>query len=58
MIVAKNKSYNVLPIGMNGDDNKEIRSLFPELFQGIGCVRTTYKMELNQDVVPVRHAPR
>ena len=56
MIVVKKKWNNVLPIGKNGDAKKEIQSPFPELFQGIGCVKTTYKMELNQ--VPVWHAPR
>ena len=58
MIVANKKWNNVLPIGKNGDAKKEIHSLFPELFHGICCVKTTYKIELNQDAVPVRHTPR
>ena len=46
MIVSKKKWNNVLPIRKNGDARKEIQSLFPELFEGIGCVKTTYKIEL------------
>ena len=58
MIVVKKKLNNVLPILKNGDVNKEIQYLFLELFQSIGCVKTTHKIELNQEAVPVCHAPR
>ena len=41
MIVSKKKWNNALPIGKNGDANN-MQSLFPELFQYIGCVKTTH----------------
>ena len=58
MIVAKKKRNNVLPISKIRDAKKEIQSLFPVLFQDIGCVKTTYKIELNQCAVHDRHSPR
>ena len=47
MTVAKKNWNNVLPIGKNGDDKKKIQSVFSELFQCVGCMKTTYKIELN-----------
>ena len=59
MIVAKKEMEQLFcQLVRMGMRKKEIQSLFPELFQGIGCVKTTYKIELNQEAVPVCHAPR
>ena len=44
MIVAKKKWNNGLQIGKNGDAKKKFQSVFPELFQCIGCVKNTYKI--------------
>ena len=44
----------------NGKMSKRtgIMDLFPELFDGIGCVNTLYRIELTADAQPVKHAAR
>lgn len=38
--------------------NMGILNEFPDVFVGIGCLPGTYKIELNDEVQPVVHAPR
>ena len=47
-----------LTLGKSGDPKTEILEYYPELFKGIGCVKTMYKIELLKDAIPVRHASR
>ena len=55
---CKLKWKEALPLGHSGDPKSEIIEMFPELFKGIGCVDTVYKIQLTSDAVPVRHASR
>ena len=52
------KGELTLPLGKSGDPKAEILEHYPELFKGIGCVKTMYKIELLKDAIPVRHASR
>ena len=45
--VAKKKWANVIPLGKTGNPKEEIMNLFPELFDGIGCVNTLYISKSN-----------
>ena len=53
---AKLKWKHALPLG--DDPKSKIIDLFPELFKGVGCVDTLYRIELEPDAIPVKHAPR
>ena len=53
---AKLKWKHALPLG--DDPKSKIVDLFPELFKGVGCVDTLYRIELEPDAIPVKHAPR
>ena len=46
---AKKKWANVIPLGKTGNPKEEIMNLFPELFDGIGCVNTLYRIKLMAD---------
>ena len=48
----------MIPLGKTGNPKEEIMNLFPELFDGIGCVNTLYRIELTADAQPVKHAAR
>ena len=42
-----------------GEDlKKEIKSLYPELFEGLGRIGPVYKMTLKENAIPVVQAPR
>ena len=47
-----------LPLGKTGDAKEEILKLFPECFNGVGKLKTPYRIELTPDAIPVRHAQR
>ena len=53
---AKLKWKHALPLG--DDPKSKIIDLFPELFKGVGCVDTLYRIELEPDAILVKHAPR
>ena len=53
---AKLKWKHALPLG--DDPKSKIIDFFPELFKGVGCVDTLYRIELEPDAIPVKHAPR
>ena len=40
----------MIPLGKTGNPKEEIMHLLPELFNGIGCVNTLYRIELISDV--------
>ena len=55
---ATKKWRKDLPLGKSGDAKEEIKSLFPDLFNGIGRLQNAYRIQLSPDAVPVRHAQR
>ena len=56
---AKKKWENVVPLGSNNNDpHAQILKLFPELFSGVGCLDTMYRIDLKSDAQPVKHAAR
>ena len=42
----------------NNDPHAQILQLFPELFSGVGCLDTMYRIDLKSDAQPVKHAAR
>ena len=42
----------------NNDLHAQIQKLFPELFSGVGCLDTLYRIDLKTDAKPVKHAAR
>ena len=56
---AKKKWENVVPLDSNNNDpHAQILKLFPELFSGVGCLDTMYRIDLKSDAQPVKHAAR
>ena len=56
---AKKKWKNVVPLGSNNNNpHAQILKLFPELFSGVGCLDTMYRIDLKSDAQPVKHAAR
>ena len=55
---ASKKWRKDLPLGKSGDAKEEIKSLFPDLFNGVGRLQNAYRIQLSPDAVPVRHAQR
>ena len=48
----------MIPLGKTGNPIEEIMYLFPELFDGICCVNTLYRIKLTDDTQPVKHTTR